>query len=100
MLDRAAELGLRAPAARSRPAWLDGSIGECLEKCVAESLFATLAARTPRPAHLDPREQLANAVFAYLGGFYNLRRRHSALGYRNPADYETACHRKQLTTAA
>jgi putative transposase len=28
------------------------------------------------------------AVFDYLEGFYNPRRRHSALGYLSPVDYE------------
>jgi putative transposase len=28
------------------------------------------------------------ALFDYLEGFYNPRRRHSALGYLSPADYE------------
>jgi transposase InsO family protein len=35
-------------------------------------------------------DQLANAVFAYLEGFYNPRRRHFALGYLSPVDHETA----------
>jgi putative transposase len=29
------------------------------------------------------------AVFDYLGGFYNPRRRHSALDYKSPIEYET-----------
>jgi transposase InsO family protein len=39
-------------------------------------------------------------VFAYLEGFYNPRRRHSALDYLSPADYETAWRRQQLIAAA
>jgi len=34
------------------------------------------------------REQLANAVSAFIEGFYNLRQRHSTLGYLSPADHE------------
>ena len=30
------------------------------------------------------------AIFEFIEGFYNRRRRHSALGYRSPADYEAA----------
>ncbi|WP_240351666.1 IS3 family transposase [Streptomyces olivoreticuli] len=29
-------------------------------------------------------------IFEYVESWYNLRRLHSSLGYRNPADYETA----------
>jgi putative transposase len=39
-------------------------------------------------------------VFAYLEGFYNPRRRHSALDYLRPVDYETAWHRQRLIAAA
>ena len=35
------------------------------------------------------REGLANAIFAFVEGFYNPTRRHSTLGYLSPADYET-----------
>ena len=30
------------------------------------------------------------AVFEFIEGFYNRHRRHSALGYRSPADFEAA----------
>ena len=34
------------------------------------------------------RVELANAIFQYIGTFHNRRRRHSALGYRTPTEYE------------
>ena len=43
------------------------------------------------------REDLANAIFSFVEGFYNPRRRHSTLGYLSPADYET---QHALRTAA
>ncbi|WP_443032906.1 IS3 family transposase [Streptomyces sp. DH10] len=30
------------------------------------------------------------AIFDFIEGWYNLHRLHSSLGYRSPADYETA----------
>jgi hypothetical protein len=30
------------------------------------------------------------AIFEYVEGFYNRTRRHSALGYESPIDYEAA----------
>ena len=32
--------------------------------------------------------QARTAVFEFIEGFYNPRRRHSALGYLSPADYQ------------
>ena len=33
-----------------------------------------------------------SAVFAFLEGFYNPRRRHSSIGYLSPIDYERRHH--------
>ena len=61
-----------------------GSIGDCFDNGLAESFFATLQTELIDRHTWTTREQLANALFAYLEGFYNPRRRHSALGYLNP----------------
>jgi transposase InsO family protein len=34
------------------------------------------------------RIELANAIFEYIEIFHNRERRHSALGYRTPIEYE------------
>jgi len=34
------------------------------------------------------RDEARLAVFRYIEGFYNPERRHSALGYKSPAEYE------------
>ena len=34
------------------------------------------------------RDEARLAVFSYIEGFYNPQRRHSALGYRSPVEYE------------
>ncbi len=34
------------------------------------------------------RNQARTAIFDFIEGFYNTRRRHSAIGYQSPADYE------------
>ncbi len=72
-----------------------GSIGDCFDNALCESFFATLECelldrstfRTPTEARLG--------VFDFLEGFYNQRRRHSALGQISPARFE-ALHRAQL----
>ena len=48
------------------------------------------------------RVELANAIFDYVEIFHNRQRRHSALGYRTPIEYELSFerhpHRRQLAT--
>ena len=46
------------------------------------------------------RTDLAQAIFAFIEGFYNPRRRHSTLGYLSPADYESTAARRLTATAA
>ena len=74
-----------------------GSIGDCFDNCVAESFFATLQTELLDRSTWPTREGLANAIFAFIEGFYNPRRRHSTRGYLSPADYET---QHALTTPA
>lgn len=65
-----------------------GSVGDCYDNAMAESFFATLEcellARQPFPTHLTAR----TAIFEYLEVFYNRQRRHSALGYLSPEEFE------------
>jgi putative transposase len=77
-----------------------GSIGDCFDNSVAESFFATLQTELLDRQAWTSRGELANAVFAFIEGFYNPRRRHSTLGYLSPADYENAYWAGRLTTTA
>jgi transposase InsO family protein len=71
--------------------------GNCLDNAVSESFFSTLK------TELGERfESIADAkvrIFDYIEGFYNTRRRHSALGYLSPADFERQ-HRDGAAKAA
>jgi putative transposase len=65
-----------------------GSVGDCYDNAMAESVFATLecellAGRTFR-THAEAR----TALFDYIEVFYNRQRRHSALDYLSPDEYE------------
>jgi putative transposase len=75
-----------------------GSVGDCYDNAMAESFFATLegelVARTRWRSHAEARM----AIFDYIEGFYNPRRRHSALDYLSPAEYERR-HQTRTTAA-
>ena len=61
--------------------------GNCWDNAVAESFFKTLKTEwTNRHTYHSFREA-ALSVFQYIEGWYNVRRRHSALGYMSPKDF-------------
>ncbi|WFE66011.1 IS3 family transposase [Micromonospora sp. WMMD714] len=66
-----------------------GRRGQCWDNAVAESFFATIKTellhRQAWPTHQAARQ----AIFEYIEGWYNTRRRHSTLGYLSPAAFET-----------
>ncbi len=43
------------------------------------------------------RDEAKRALFEYIEVFYNRRRRHSALGYVSPAEYEAAAAHRRAT---
>jgi len=65
-----------------------GSVGDALDNAVAESFFASLQTELLDRRVWDSRHQLAQAIFAWVEAWYNPRRRHSALGYLSPIQYE------------
>jgi putative transposase len=75
-----------------------GSVGDCFDNALAESFFATLECELITRSRWRTRSEARMAVFDYLEGFYNPRRRHSALAYLSPAEYER--RRPSQTTAA
>ena len=65
-----------------------GSTGDAYDNAMAESFFASLETELLDRTSFRTRADARLAVFDYIEGFYNPRRRHSALGYLSPADYE------------
>jgi putative transposase len=64
------------------------SVADAYDNSVAESFVSTLK-RELIHRHSWPRRQTARtAIFEYIEGFYNTRRRHSALGHLSPSEYE------------
>jgi transposase InsO family protein len=62
--------------------------GNCWDNAVVESFFATLKKEEVHREHYQTREQAKACLFYYIEVFYNRKRRHSALGYQSPHDYE------------
>ena len=60
--------------------------GNCWDNAVAESFFATLKAEGANGVYPTKADAYAG-ITAYIHGFYNPSRLHSALGYLSPNDY-------------
>lgn len=71
--------------------------GNCYDNAPVESFFATLKREWVHQRHYSTREEAQSSIFDYLEVFYNRQRRHSALGYLSPAEYE---RQQQLAIAA
>jgi putative transposase len=68
-----------------------GSVGDCFDNAMAESLFATVECELLDLLPLfDTPEHADTELFQYIEGFYNTRRLHSALGHKSPVEFEAA----------
>ena len=65
-----------------------GSVGDAYDNAMCESFFATLECELLERHRFRNPNQARRAVFDFIEGFYNRRRRHSALGYESPVRYE------------
>ena len=78
--------GSRCRQAGIRPSM--GSVGDCYDNALCESFFATLECELIDRTRFRTHAEARMAIFDFIEGWYNPRRRHSAIGYRSPADYE------------
>ena len=81
------------PDAGVRPS--TGSVGDCYDNAMCESFFATLECELLERRSFRSHAEARMAVFEFIEGWYNPRRRHSAIGYLSPVNYE----RSQLPPA-
>ena len=65
-----------------------GTIGDGLDNAMMESFWSGMQLELLDTRTWASRDELATAMFSWIEGWYNPRRRHSALGYRSPAEYE------------
>jgi transposase InsO family protein len=76
---------------RCRPAGINRSMGArgcALDNAVCEAFFASLKKELIRRRSWPTRRAAQTAIFRWIEGWYNARRRHSTLAYVSPADYE------------
>ena len=92
----AIEFGKRCSAMGVRPSM--GTVGDAYDNAMAESFFASLECELIDRNSFQSKAEARLALFTYIEGWYNPRRRHSALGYRSPLNFERA-HQPALTTA-
>jgi transposase InsO family protein len=91
ILKKAAQYTSIAFGRRCREAGISlsmGSTGDCFDNAMAESFFASLETELIDRSSWRTRADARLAVFDYIEAFYNPRRRHSALGYLSPAEFE------------
>lgn len=65
-----------------------GSVGDAYDNAMAESFFATLEREVLNRHKFKTQTEARMAIFEWLEGWYNPHRRHSALGYLSPVNYE------------
>lgn len=62
--------------------------GNCFDNSAVESFFKSLKAELIWRRHWQTRRDIEIAIFEYINGFYNPRRRHSTLGWKSPVAFE------------
>ena len=75
--------------------------GNCWDNAVAESFFSTLKRELIYPhAVFVSKEEARGKIFRYIETWYNRMRKHSALQYLSPSEYEFEMENISLTKAA
>lgn len=90
--------GLRCKEVDVRPSM--GSVGDAYDNAMCESFFATLECELLDRKRFKTQAEARMAVFDFIEGFYNPRRRHSALGQISPLNFERRHDRRVEADAA
>jgi putative transposase len=65
-----------------------GTVGDAYDNAMAESFFATLECELIDRRSFKSKTEARLALFTWIEGWYNPRRRHSSLDYQSPANFE------------
>ena len=66
-----------------------GAVGSAYDNSLMESFFGSMQIELLDRRPWSTRTQLATAIFEWIEAFYNPVRRHSALNYHSPIEFET-----------
>ena len=75
------------------------SVGSWWDNAPTESFFGTLKSELVHQCAYRSRVHARTNVFSYIESLYNLRQRHSALGYLSPDAYEELFHQEPRSFA-
>jgi putative transposase len=89
--------GQRCRDAGVRPSM--GSVGDAYDNALCESFFATLETELLDRQRFATRAMARMAIFDFIEGFYNPRRRHSGLDYLSPIEYEKRAMESPVLTS-
>lgn len=64
--------------------------GECYDNAAMESFWSTLKTEWVYPQDYKTKEQARQSIFKYIECWYNRKRRHSAIGYISPEQFEAS----------
>ena len=67
----------------------------CYDNATAESFFSRYKAELLEDGVFEDVSQARSETFSYIEGYYNRMRRHSALGYKSPDEFERAINLKK-----
>jgi putative transposase len=65
-------------------------LGNCYDNAAMESFWGTLKTELVHHRSYKTREEARQSIFRYIECWYNRKRRHSALGYKSPEQFEAS----------
>ena len=78
-----------------------GSVGDAYDNAMAESFFASLECELIDRRSWTSFAEACMAIFTWIEGWYNARRRHSGIGQKSPINFEKGLQAKaNVTTSA
>src|SRR5579872_579982 len=69
-----------------------GSVGDCYDNAMCESFNAILECELLVKHRFKTQREASLAVFDFIEGFYNPRRRHTSIGNISPMEFERRTH--------
>ena len=88
MTEELQELGVNVGQRRVDRLMRENGKGNCYDNSMVETFFKSIKAELIWRNRWETRRQAEGAIFQYINGFYNPRRRHSSLGGKSPLAFE------------